>query len=83
MEGRMDRERSGNKRKASRKSLQSNATPGSLDEDISSARTNGNPVSPAPASGAGETEENPWSGVMRDLARLVVAAYEADPHRFD
>ena len=28
-------------------------------------------------------EEDPWLETMKDLARLVLAAYEADPHRFD
>ena len=31
---------------------------------------------------AGE-HEDPWLETMKDLARLVLAAYEADPHRFD
>ena len=26
---------------------------------------------------------DPWAGHMKDLARLVLAAYEIDPHRFD
>ena len=28
-------------------------------------------------------EEDLWLETMKDLARLVLAAYEADPHRFD
>ena len=26
--------------------------------------------------------DDPWSEVMQDLARLVIGAFEADPHRF-
>ena len=26
--------------------------------------------------------EDPWLEVMRDFARLVIGAFEADPHRF-
>lgn len=83
MEPKMDRGRSGKNRKAPRTSLQSHATPGSLDEDIPSADLDGNPVEPGTASVVGASDEDPWSEVMKDLARLVVAAYEADPHRFD
>lgn len=36
-----------------------------------------------PVSSGGSDEENPWLEVMRDFARLVVGAFEADPHRFD
>ena len=28
-------------------------------------------------------QEDPWLETMKDLARLVLAAYEADSHRFD
>jgi hypothetical protein len=27
--------------------------------------------------------DDPWAEHMKDLARLVLAAYEIDPHRFD
>lgn len=83
MEPKMDLDRSDETKEASRKSLESNATPGSLDEENSSADAHGIPVSPTSASAVDEPGENPWSEVMKDLARLVVAAYEADPHRFD
>ena len=32
--------------------------------------------------GAGGVDD-PWVEPMKDLARLVLAAYEVDPHRFD
>ena len=32
--------------------------------------------------GASEADD-PWAEHMKDLARLVLAAYEIDPHRFD
>ena len=82
MEPKMDLDRSGEKREASRKSLESNATPGSSEEENSSNDVHGIPVSPASASAGDSPGENPWSEVMKDLARLVVAAYESDPHRF-
>lgn len=32
--------------------------------------------------GTGEADD-PWAEPMKDVARLVLAAYEIDPHRFD
>ena len=83
MEGKTGLERSGKKRKAPRTSRQSHAAPGSLDERSPSAGGDGNPLVPGSASVVDEPGKNPWSEVMRDLARLVVAAHEADPNRFD
>ena len=37
----------------------------------------------SPAVSLEECEEDPWDEVMRDFGRLVVGAFEADPHRFD
>ena len=34
-------------------------------------------------SGKPASDEDPWLEPMMDIARLVLAAYEADPHRFD
>lgn len=30
-----------------------------------------------------DDDEDPWLETIKDLARLVLAAYEEDPHRFD
>ena len=36
----------------------------------------------SPVLSCGDDEEDPWLDVMQDLARLVIGAFEADPHRF-
>lgn len=35
-----------------------------------------------PKGGAVDDGEDPWLEVMQDFARLVIGAFEADPHRF-
>ena len=82
MGGKKNRSQSEDRVEASRRSRQSDATPVPLGEDLSSAGLDSNPVLPEPAIDA-ELDVNPWEEVMKDFARLVLAAYKADPHRFD
>ena len=74
---------SGNNGEAPRQIEESSTAP-RLDEAESSSVHADDSVNgdESPVLSCGEDQEDPWLDVMQDLARLVIGAYEADPHRF-
>ena len=80
----LDRSGSEENEKAPRQIEESNAAPGPDEAEISSVDADDSvSAHDAPVVSGGSDKEDPWFEVMRDFARLVVGAFEADPHRFD
>ncbi len=79
-----DRERSEENQRAPRDIEESNAAPGPIEAESSSVETDDKRRGGDLAMDSqGGDEQDPWLEPMKDLARLVIAAFEADPHRFD